>query len=77
MEGGIFLTIKDLQILTGCNNYRSACRQHIALRDSLGKKGKHITIKEYCDYEKLDFEYIWNFLRGKTEEKREKKDEKR
>ena len=63
MEGGIFLTIKDLQKLIGSDSYRSAARQHQSLRDVLEKK--HLTIKEYCDYEKLDFEYIWSFLRIK------------
>lgn len=63
MEGGIFLTIKDLQRLIGSDSYRSVARQHQTLRDTLNKS--IITIKEYCDYEKLDFEYVWTFLRGK------------
>jgi len=63
MEGGIFLTIKDLQKLIGSDSYRSAARQHQGLRDVLEKK--LITIKEYCEYEKLEFEYVWSFLRAK------------
>lgn len=63
MEGGIFLSIKDLQKLLGSNSYRTVARQHQALRDILNKL--HITVKEYCEYEKLDFEYVWNFLRQK------------
>jgi len=63
MENGIFLSIKDLQRLTGSDSYRTVARQHQALRDSLKKT--IITIKEYCEYEKLDFEYVWNFLRQK------------
>lgn len=65
MEGGIFLSIKDLQRLIGSDSYRSAAYQHQAIRDGLKKSTKHITIKEYCDYEGLDFEYIWNYLRSK------------
>lgn len=65
MEGGIFLTIKDLQRLLGSENYNSACRIHVGIRDALGKKSKYLTIKEYCEYEGLEYEYIWNFLRGK------------
>lgn len=65
MEGGIFLTVKDLQRLLGCDHYNTANRQHLAIRDALGKKSRYITIKEYCDYEELDFEYVWVFLRGK------------
>jgi hypothetical protein len=25
----------------------------------------NLTVKEYCDQEKIDFEYVWKFLRGK------------
>lgn len=65
MEGGIFLSVKDLQKLIGSDSYRSAARQHQAIRDALEKKTKHLTIKEYCEYEQLDFDYVWNFLRTK------------
>jgi hypothetical protein len=66
MEGGIFLTVKDLQRLLGCDNYNTANRHHLAIRDALGKKSKHLTIKEYCEYEELDFKYVWEFLRTKN-----------
>jgi hypothetical protein len=66
MEGGIFLTVKDLQTLLGCDNYKSAARQHRAVRDTMRKKCKRFTIKEYCENEELDFEYVWNYLRGKN-----------
>ena len=65
MEGGIFLTIKDVQMLLGFDNYNTANRIHLSVRDALGKKSKLITIKEYCEYEELDFDYVWNYLRGK------------
>jgi len=64
MEGGILFTIKDLQRLLGIDNYKSAAKQHQTIRDSLGKKGKKITIKEYCECEDLDFAYVWEYLRG-------------
>jgi hypothetical protein len=70
MEGGIFLSIKDLQQLLGCQSYKTANTLHLAIRDALKKKTKHITIKEYCKYEDLDFSYIWEFLRGKKEVKK-------
>jgi len=43
---------------------------HKGLRDSLRKKTKYISIMEYCKREELDFNYVWDFLRGKpkTEE---------
>ncbi len=64
MEGGIFLTVKDLQLLMGLDNYNSANRIHIAIRDAIGKKRSLITIKQYCEFEELEFEYVWNYLRG-------------
>lgn len=63
MDRGIFLTIRDLQKLLGCESYRTANVEHMAIRDVLKKN--RISIQEYCKYEGLDFEYIWNFLRGK------------
>jgi len=69
MEGGILFTIKDLQRLLGIDNYKSAAKQHKTVRDSLNKKGKKITIKEYCECEDLDFEYVWEYLRGKSPKK--------
>jgi len=69
MEGGILLTVKDLQRLLGMDNYSSAARHLRAVRDSLNKKGEKITIKEYCQCEDLDFDYVWEFLRGKQDDK--------
>jgi hypothetical protein len=67
MEGGIFLTTKDMMRLLGCEHYNTANRLLLQLRDSIKKRkgAKYITIKEYCEYEELDFTYIWEFLRGK------------
>jgi len=65
MEISIFLSIKDLMELLGCSNYNSVQRMHQEIRRKLGKKKSHkLTIKEYCDFEELDFEYIWGYLRG-------------
>jgi hypothetical protein len=65
MEGGIFLTVKDLMKLNGSNNYFSCAKQHRAVRDGIGSKKKKLTVKEYCEHEKIDFEYVWKFLRAK------------
>ena len=62
MEGRIFMTIRDLQELLGVH-YDTACKIHLGIRDSLRKKSKYITIKEYCKYEEVDFEEVWNYLR--------------
>lgn len=67
MEGGIFLTIKDLMKLIGSDSYTSVGKEHMAIRDALEKRSKKITIKEYCEYEEIDFNYVWEFLRGKKE----------
>jgi len=63
MKGGIFLTVKDLMILTGSDSYQSCSRLHRTIRDALGPGKKKITIGEYCRYEKVDQEEILNFLR--------------
>lgn len=63
MENGIFLTIKDLMKLIGSNNYSSCANQHKVIRDCIAKGKKKLTVKEYCDYEKLDFKEITAFLK--------------
>jgi len=73
MEDGIFLTIKDLQRLLGFKHYTNASKEFRTLRDILKKKSKHITIKEYCEYEEIDFEYVWEFLRGDRKKKKTEK----
>ncbi len=63
MDKGIFLTVKDLMRLTGSDNEASTARAHRAIRDAIAKDKHKITVKEYCQYEKLDFKEIWIFLR--------------
>ena len=63
-KGGIFLTVKDLMLLTGSNSYQSCSRLHRTIRDAIASDKKKITIREYCNYEKIDFNEIWKFLRA-------------
>jgi len=63
MGRGIFLTVKDLMILTGSLNYSSSANIHKGIRSAIAHQKRKLTIKEYCEYEKIDFEYIWNCLR--------------
>ncbi len=63
MDKGIFLTVKDLMRLTGSDNEASAGRMHRTIRDSIAQDKRKLTIKEYCQYERLDFKEIWIFLR--------------
>lgn len=64
MKGGIFITVKDLMKLTGSNNYNSCANLHRAIRDGIAERKKKLTIKEYCEHEKIDFDYVWKFLRS-------------
>lgn len=67
MNGGIFISVKDVMVLLGCGSYKTANNYHLSVRDALGKKhSKRLTIKEFCKYEELDFDYIWEILRGKV-----------
>ena len=65
--GGIFLTVKDLMKITGSNSYNASSQLHRTIRDVLGKSGGKLTIKEYCIYENIDFDYVWSFLREENE----------
>ena len=66
MNGGIYLTIKDLQILLGCDNYKSAARHHQCIRKNMNKESNPITIEEYCLHHQINFQYVWGILRGKN-----------
>ena len=63
--GSIFLTIKDLMRLMDTDHYDSAQRAHKAIRDAIALDKKKLTIKEYCNFEKLRYEEVCEFLRGK------------
>ena len=64
MERGIFLTIKDLMKLTGSYSYYSTAATHLRIRDAIASNKRKLTIIEYCLYEKIDFDYVWKYLRG-------------
>ena len=70
MEDGIFLTVKDLKRLLGCKDYETARKVHQGVRDSLKRKSKYVTVKEYCESEDLDFDYVWNYLRASPKKNR-------
>lgn len=63
MGKGYFLTVKDLMTLTGGINETSAQRSHKLIRECIKGKKRKLTIKEYCDYEGLDYKEIWAVLR--------------
>ncbi|MBL7911638.1 MAG: hypothetical protein JNJ41_11330 [Bacteroidia bacterium] len=63
MVGGIFITVQDVQQLMGCNRYNTAQQYLLTVKDAMKLKRKYITIKEFCAYEELEFEYVWKIIR--------------
>ena len=68
MERGIFLTINDLMKLNGSLSYFGCAKSHRLIRLSIAKNKRKLTIKEYCDYEIIDFKYVWKYLREKQQQ---------
>jgi hypothetical protein len=62
LKGGMLITARDIQIITGTENSRVARREHQTVRDTLGKKGTRLSLKEYCDYWELDLNETIDFL---------------
>ena len=62
IKGGMLITPRDIQLITGSNCDNSSRREHRTVRDALGKKSKRLSIKEYCDYWELDFQETVEFL---------------
>ena len=50
--------------LMDTHHYDSAQRAHKGIRDTIAVDKRKLTIKEYCEFEKVPFEEIWEFLRG-------------
>ena len=50
--------------LMDTHHYDSAQRAHKGIRDAIAPDKRKLTIKEYCEFEKVPFEEIWEFLRG-------------
>ncbi|MCH2229171.1 MAG: hypothetical protein MK105_02410 [Crocinitomicaceae bacterium] len=62
LKGGIIITPRDIQLITGTDCIRSAQREHKLTRDAIGKKSKKLSVKEYCAYWELDYLEIIDFL---------------
>lgn len=67
MDKGLYITTKDIMKLIGTDHYNTANRLLLSVRDAIKKKSKskYLTIRDYCKHEELDFDEIWEFLRGK------------
>lgn len=61
LKGGIFITSKEIQLLTNCHPQR-ARYEHLQIRDALGKTNRCLTVKEYCDYKGLNMEEVVAYL---------------
>ena len=60
----IFIHPKDVAALRG-QSVDTARKLFRTMRDAYGKKArKPITIKEYCDYENLDYSEIYFMING-------------
>lgn len=66
MTNGIFLSVKDLMRLTGSHSYETTRQLHQAIRDSLGKNKRKLTVREYCLFEQIDFKEVRGFLDNVT-----------
>ena len=49
--------------LTGSDNYKSCAKAHHAIRDALARNKRKLTVREYCDFEKISFDEIFKELR--------------
>lgn len=67
----IFITVTDLQIITGTSE-RNCQKIMRTIKDSLQKKPfQHVTIREYCHYENIDINEVLEALNLKKTEKTE------
>jgi hypothetical protein len=61
LKGGIFITAKEIQLMNGCH-LRTAYTKHRFVRESLKIKGKHLTVKQYCEFEGIDPDEVIELL---------------
>lgn len=66
---GIFLEIKQLMQLTGTNSYKSAQKQHKTIREAIAPGKRKLTIREYCQYEGLNYDEVIAVLKGSKKSK--------
>lgn len=55
LKGGIYLSVKDLMIITGRTNYNSSQREHQTIRECIQANKRKLTVKEYCEYEGISY----------------------
>ncbi|MBD3638147.1 MAG: hypothetical protein HUJ25_12415 [Crocinitomicaceae bacterium] len=62
IKGGMLITPKDIQLITGTNCANTARREHRTVRDAFGITTTRLSIKMYCEYWQLDYEETVEFL---------------
>ncbi len=61
LKGGIFITPKEIQQLSGISHNR-AQREHQSIREALGRTTGRLTVREYCDYHKLNVDEVIDYI---------------
>jgi len=61
LKGGIFITPKEIQQLSGISHNR-AQREHQTIRDALGKTSNRLTVREYCQYHQLNLDEVIDYI---------------
>ncbi|WP_343636308.1 hypothetical protein [Fluviicola sp.] len=61
LKGGIFITPKEIELITGLSINRARL-EHQAIRDALGKPGNRLTVREFCEYNLLDFDEVVAYI---------------
>ena len=61
LKGGIYITPKDIQVLSNCH-IDTARKDHAIIREILEVEPDRLTVKAYCDYYKLDYQYVVEYL---------------
>jgi len=63
IKGGIYISTKEIQLLSGSTCIRTAQREHKRIRKKLGVKSGRLTIRQYCEYYEIRYQDILNYLK--------------
>ena len=61
LKGGIYITPKDIQLLNNCR-IEKARKEHATVRDILEVEQDKLTVRAYCEYFRLDYQTIVEYL---------------
>ena len=63
IKGGLFISTKEIQLITGSTCIRTAQKEHKKIRKKLGIKSGRLTIRQYCDFWQLSYQDAISFLK--------------